>query len=243
LRTLTIFVVLICLPIGILAQTIILVVEEWPPYEFTKDGQAMGTDVEILEEVCRRLGLTPQFRFVPWARALKEVQDGKADAIFSAAYLEERAQFLYYPETPLNEERNVFFVRKDSLLHVSGLDNLDGLKIGVVRGNFYGQAFDAYTGAEKIGATDQIALFRLLVNDRVDLIVTADLVGATVAKEMGIVEQVKALDYVVYEEPLYVGFSKAKGPQAQKMAEDFDRILKQLKEEGASDRIFRKYRE
>ena len=57
-------------------QTITVVFEEWPPYEYTQGNKVVGIDTEVLEEACRRIGVTPQFRSLPWARALKQVKVG-----------------------------------------------------------------------------------------------------------------------------------------------------------------------
>lgn len=45
-------------PRGMGAQTLTVVFEEWPPYQFTSDGKVIGTDTDVLEEAGRRLGLT-----------------------------------------------------------------------------------------------------------------------------------------------------------------------------------------
>jgi polar amino acid transport system substrate-binding protein len=94
--------------IEVFAQTLTVVFKEWPPYQFTFNGKVVGTDTEILEEVGLKLGITFQFKSMPWARALKEVQDGAVDAIFSLGKTKERAKFLYYPGTPINTMRIVF---------------------------------------------------------------------------------------------------------------------------------------
>ncbi len=229
------------IPATLSAQTIKIVFEEWPPYQFTQNDKVVGTDTEIVEAVCQRLGISPQFRSVPWARALQEIRDGQADAIFSLAYTDERNEFLIYPDHPINTMQTVLFVKKENPLEVSRLHDLDGLRISVVRDNFYGEEFGAYTGASKIPTSDQKTQFKLLINNRVDVVVSDKLVGKQVAQESGYDDQIKTLDYVVTKEFLYIGFSKAKGEVSQELAQQFSDVLMQLHEEGIIDRILQTY--
>ena len=37
-------------------QTLTVVFEEWPPYQYTQDGKVIGIDTEVLEEAFRRMG-------------------------------------------------------------------------------------------------------------------------------------------------------------------------------------------
>jgi len=82
----------------------------------------------------------------------------------------------------------------------------------------------------------------MLLAKRFDLLISNDLVGMSMVKELGIAEQVNMSEYVVAEEPLYIGFSKAKGTQAQRWATEFSRVFAQLKAEGLIEAVLRKYR-
>ena len=214
------------------AETLTVVFEEWPPYEYTSEGKIAGTDVAILEEAGRRLGINFQFKSMLWAKALEEVQDGTADAIFSLGITEERAKFLYYPDTPINVMRIVFFALKDNPVKVSSLQDLKGLNVGIVKANYYGKDFDAARGFKRTICSEHKEQFKMLLAKRFDLLISPYLVGTSVAKELGISDQVRMLEYVVAEEPLYIGFSKKKGTQAQISAAKFSQVFKQMQKEG-----------
>jgi polar amino acid transport system substrate-binding protein len=83
----------------------------------------------------------------------------------------------------------------------------------------------------------------MLLAKRFDVLISYDLVGMSVAKDLGLSDRVNILKYAGAEEPLYVGFSKAKGTQAQNWATEFSRIFKQLKDEGFIDVVLQKYRQ
>jgi polar amino acid transport system substrate-binding protein len=222
----------ICSGVRADAETLTVVFEEWPPYQYTSEGKVTGTDVAILEEAGRRLGINFQFKSMLWAKALEEVQDGTADAIFSLGITGERAKFLYYPDTPINVMRIVFFALKENPVKVSSLQDLKGLNVGIVKANYYGKDLDAAHGFKRTICSEHKEQFKMLLAKRFDLLISPDLVGTSVAKELGIADQVRMLEYVVAEEPLYIGFSKKKGTQAQLLATKFSQIFKQMQKEG-----------
>ena len=221
-------------------QTITIVFEEWPPYQYTKDDKVIGIDTEVVEEACRRMGITPKFRSLPWARALEEVKEGDADAIFSIGYPDQHP-FLYFPETPISAQRSVLFVRKDSTLQVKDIRDLEGKTVGVVQDNFYGDLFDTNQKILRDASSNQKMVFDKLLAERYEVMITFDLVGLFLIKENQIADQVKMLDYIVDDQPTYVGFSKAKGAQAEQLAKQLSTVLEQLRQEGVLETVRNKY--
>ena len=221
-------------------QTLTVVFEEWPPYEYTQGDKVVGIDTEVLEEACRRMGVTPQFLSLPWARALKQVEDGDADAIFSIGYPAQHP-FLVFPETPISAQRSVLFTRKDSTLQVKSIQDLEGKTVGMVRDNFYGDLFDKNQKIVRDESSSQAMVFDKLLAERDDVLITFELVGLFLVKEKQIGEQVKMLDFIIDDQPTYVGFSKAKGAQAEALAKQLSDVLKELQQEGVIDAIRNKY--
>jgi len=113
--------------------------------------------------------------------------------------------------------------------------------VGVVRGNFYGDVFDKNPKIIRDEASDQYMIFNKLLAKRYDIMISFDLVGLYIAKEKNIADQVKMLDYVIDDQPTYVGFSKAKGDGAKQLAEKLSVTLEQLRKEGFMDKIRKKY--
>jgi polar amino acid transport system substrate-binding protein len=60
---------------------------------------------------------------MPWARALKEVQDIKINALLGARYSEERALFLVYPNSPIMTFKTLLFKRKDDNIDLDDVNN------------------------------------------------------------------------------------------------------------------------
>lgn len=70
----------------------------WYPYTFVQDGRAKGIHIEIAEKAIINLNYRVTFYPKPWKRSLEDIKNGEYDAIVSASYKPDRAQYLIYPE-------------------------------------------------------------------------------------------------------------------------------------------------
>ncbi|CCQ11815.1 hypothetical protein PALB_27160 [Pseudoalteromonas luteoviolacea B = ATCC 29581] len=164
--------------------TLKLVTLNWPPYidqHLCNQGWVFQLTVAIFDHA----GYSLEIEFLPWARAVREAELGKADVLFPEYYIEEQAP-----------SDNILGLSRDSLLHLSShfpggaihlikrarydfsfdgnLEQLENRLIGVVRGYQNTPEFDALMDTGKLNtieAVDDFQLIKLLMNERVDLIV------------------------------------------------------------------------
>ena len=52
-----------------------------PPFEYASNGQRIGFEVDLMNEIARRLALTPVFVDTEWETILQQMQAGQYDAI------------------------------------------------------------------------------------------------------------------------------------------------------------------
>lgn len=201
------------------AETIVLVFDSLPPYEYLENGVAKGLNVDIIKSVCKKLGVTPVFREYPWSRAMHMVKNGEADAIFSLYKTKEREEFLLYPTLPLNDETNVIIVPKESTLRAGSLDDMKKWRVGVVQDYSYGEKFDNYAAIFKEASTDNEQLLRKLEGGRLDAVI----INKKVFFNLKADEKFKII-YTVNTEALYIAFSK-KSKKAQRLVGQFSRHL------------------
>jgi polar amino acid transport system substrate-binding protein len=238
--TLSLTAALLALPAAALAEKFVFVTTTWEPYIIFEKGEASGVDVDIIRELCKRLGFEPEIQILPWKRALMNVKEGKADAIFTPRYTEERAEFMYYPSEPLHIEKTVIVARKGSGMKITELDDLKDKVVGVVRGYAYDPEFDKYEGFKRKDLSkDDKQLVKKFANSRIPLIASSDEgVSKYLCRHAGVeVETV----YVLNETPSYIGFSRTLGEKGKTLAEKFSQALRKLKEEGAVQKIESKY--
>ncbi|MDM8552407.1 transporter substrate-binding domain-containing protein [Desulfobacterales bacterium HSG2] len=233
-------IILLLFSANAMAEKLVFVTCEFPPLGFMKDGQPAGSQVEIVHEICNRLGLAAEIQVLPWKRAMMYAETGRAHAIFAAIRTKERNVFLYYPSEPLCFERAVILARKGSGIKVNSLDDLKGKGVYVVGGYAYTPEFDNHQGIKRVVCYDDKEVVKRLAKGHFHLAAGADEVTIKYfCKQVGFEAETV---YVLNENPCYLAFSKkGTGPKAKSLAEKFSRTLRQLREEGVIRKIESKY--
>lgn len=246
--TLTIFVVLL-FSFGSITHTsakefIKLAVDIWLPYENIGNKDVPGFSTEVVTNVLNEMGVKWDLREYPWARALKEVFEGRRDALFTAFWTEERARYVYYPKEPLAKERWLFFVRRKDTEHLSfvSYDEIKNRRIGVLRGASVSEEFwkfvKKYSNYEA-AKTDDLN-FKKLVKGRIDYVVTSYSNGIELARQMGISDQIAFLPSpIISEDDLYIIFSKKS--VSPSFVDAFSDALRSFKKSDQFRAIYRKY--
>jgi len=234
------FVMMMLLPVQAFAEKVVFAtLENLPPKVYKENDKIMGTYVDIIREVCKRLNIEPEFRLLSWERAVRDVKKGEADAIFPPIRTEERLEFLYFPSEAMTIKKTAVFAKKGSGIKANGLSDLKDKIIGV--NNYsYGAAFDNYNGLIKQYYRDIKELVQVLNIGRAELVVAADEPFNFFSKQLGLSGNFEIV-YVLSEEKSYVAFSKAIGKKGEELADKFSQILSILKNEGVIKSIEDKY--
>jgi polar amino acid transport system substrate-binding protein len=216
----------------------------FPPLEFkSSSGDADGAAVEIVRRVMNDLGHTVEIKVYPWVRSLNMVQEGKADAIFTAYKNAERETFLDYSNKVLVDQVVSLYIKKGSPRTFNGdLKALKDFTIGTLNTVSYGKAFDeAKTSVplktQRVEVLDHS--FKKLALGRIDYVVSNRYSADVVIKRLKIMNEVTELPHPVEVTPSYIGFSKKRG--LTKLRDDFDKQLEKLKLTSVYDDVMKKY--
>ncbi len=71
-----------------------------PPFEYVADGQRVGFEVDLMNEIAARLSLTAVFVDTEWEKILQEMQDGRYDCIVGGITITAERQRLLAWSTP-----------------------------------------------------------------------------------------------------------------------------------------------
>ena len=225
-----------------MAETLEFVFSDFPPFEYIENGSAAGINKEIVEEACRRLGMTPVFIQLPWKRALEYAKDGSADAVFSLFINDERVKYYNFPEENINTVRMVLITNRESDIEINSMEDMKGKTVGVYLGSSYGREFDAAGQILKEPATTNESLLRKQAANRTDFAIIDERMAKYWCKKIGMEDRFRILSFTVTENPTYIGFSEAKEKMHGKcIAERFSAVLKEMKNEGYIEKINKKY--
>lgn len=232
------FVIFSCFQSSVKAEEICMTSCDWAPYT-AENLKNYGFTAEIIKAALKQVGYTVTFKFFPWKRALKTVLGGKCDAVFSAYYSAERAE-KYALSDPYIEGGIYLCTLKDKNIEYKTLKDLAPYNIGVVLGYANTDEFDSADYLKKDPAPSDLLNLKKLIKGRTDLIVIDKYVALHNLKNSpyleGDLRSIKFLEPPLKVMPVHAMFSKAI-PGYEKKVSDFNKGLKEIKENGTLDKI------
>lgn len=244
-------------------RPLLVVGEEFPPFEFVQDERVVGIDIDIATLIFQKMQISVEFQIMPWKRAWKIVEDGEADAVLSTSRKEAREPYVWYPQENMWVSEYVFFVNKAQVqLDFKGYSTATEkkLKIGVINGNSYDASFweafpnqdgskvfqgdlaTSVLNAQLEGAIDAKTNFRKLEKGHIDLFPADKIVGVYTAKLLGLQDQISFYETILYSKGYPMPFVKnSKYPGLQQIAEQYEQELKALKQSGEYQKILDKW--
>ena len=216
---------------------------DYAPYEFVDDaGKITGFDVELMEEIAKRMGVELVWTDMPFDSLIAAVQEGKIDMSISCFnYSEERDAQVDFSDAYYTSE-DAFLVTEAFTGTITDPLQVAQYKIGVQSGTVQ----DDWVTTELIDAglmpesnlsryerVDQAALD--LQSGRIDVLV-ADSVPAK-----AIIQQTGSLK-IIYDGMLYTGPINIVLPEGDTaLREEINKIIKELQGEGFIDALAVKY--
>lgn len=224
-------------------------IEPYGVYMFIgADGKAAGVDVDLVQAIADELGCVASFPKMPWARALLELEHGRLDVGTSASRTPERERFARF-SAPYRQAQMGIYVRKGetgryALDGLSGITDA-GLRLGVMRGFYYGPEFEALMADPAFARQVDIAVdyetnIRKLLHGRIDGFLVDDIgvmVGALA--DYGAEDQVEQHPVFLAGDEFHLMFSK-KSVSADLVAR-IDEVLARMETDGRLRHIMDKY--
>lgn len=196
---------------------------EWAPYTgaaLPGQGAVSATIVEALKASGQRV----EVQFFPWSRAVRLVDSDPAYVGFFPAYYsrERAARYLY--SDPVGRSHVVFLERTENPVKWTTYEDLQGRRIGVVRGFVNTEELDARIASKVLlseEAPDDRSNILKLVAGRIDLAVVDQQVYThlvqTDAQLARVAAQLQTNPKVLETKNLYVCFQRSsKGEAAQR---------------------------
>ncbi len=171
------------------------------PFSFDEGGEIVGFDVDIANEIAKRIDREPVMQSpVPFDTLIQGLKAGKYDALVAShgitAEREEQVDFT----TPYYRSGAQIFVAEGTT-DIAGPDDLDGAKIGVVKASTYLDLAKGLTDEGNVTTYDSdVVALQDLVTGRVDAVITDKLVGFMARNDSGL--EIEAVGDVLQEDEM-----------------------------------------
>ena len=223
--------------------------EPYAPFTFAdEDGEATGADIDLIKAIADEIGCSVELVELPWARIVKEVEQGTLDVSTSTSWTPEREQWALFSE-PYRESATAIYVRRGEIPRFALQELADvpaqKLRLGVIVDYYYGEALaeaarDPEFAAWIDAAPDYATNIRKLVSGRIDGFLVEDIaVMEAELERMGMGERVERYPLRIPGERLRFMFSR-KTVEPDTVAK-VDAAVAEMRADGRLDAIRAKY--
>lgn len=206
--------------------------ENYAPYsDVALPGNGFANDLTV--QIMKAAGYEVSVLVLPWVRALDGTEAGTFDILPSAWYTEERAQMLLFSE-PIAMSRLVFVKPADSPFEFHTLQDLAGLRVGIVSGYTYEPEFLASPLFQRLAVSDVLQNLRRVATRHIDLTLDDELTLRFIihSRAPELAPVLAMTRGVLAEQGLFVTFSKQR-PNAAKLLADFNAGLARMRADGS----------
>ncbi|KIV55241.1 ABC transporter substrate-binding protein [Aneurinibacillus migulanus] len=205
----------------------------YKPFNFKKDGQLTGFDVEIGNEIAKRMGLKPKPVTNPWETIIQGLKGNKYDAIIgSMSITPERAAQVDFTDPYYISGAQIFVSESNNT--ITSKEDLKDKTIGVVQSSTFKDLATKYTSKVKSFPSDVYAL-QDLPPGRLDAVITDKMVGINAINEQNV--KLKTVGELLYEDKIGMAVNKGNTELLNQM----NKALADMIQDGTYEKISMKW--
>lgn len=227
----------VLLPVTLAAQPVEISFDAAnPPFMYSQSGKPAGLYPALVSAAFRNMRTDVILQARPWSRVIPELDKGLAGAGGLYKTIERERRFDY--SEPLYIEKILVFYHKARPVSFATLEDLRGLRIGVIRGWSYGDAFDLARQNQHFSVEETAAdelNFRKLSLQRLDVVLAIAESGMPQLKKF---DTLAVAATPLMENPTYLAFAKSARQQA--LLQAFNRALKAMRANGEYELILKR---
>ncbi len=233
------------------AEILTFSVDDYCPYYCKGDGQAIresnpGFVIDILEQAFKPKDYQLKYVTRPWERGIKEVREGKFNALIIAAKGD--APKLVFPENEQGRSVGCYYTQADNPWQFTDMTSLKGKKLGLVKGYEYYEPLNTFLMKNindsniryLSGQTVMARILNMINLGRLDLTMEDANVADHLILQLGMVGKIKKSTCAKGELDFFVAFSPAKF-NSKKHAEILSKAMDTFRRNGQLKKILEKY--
>lgn len=153
----------------------------WAPWTYHNEAdELVGYDVEIAQKIAEKLGVSVNFVEGEWDGLLAGLDDGRYDIMVNGVGIAPDREEKYNFSTPYAYNRTAVLVRSD-YDEIQSMEDLNGKRTANTISSTYAAIAEQY-GATVTGVDDLNQTIELLLSDRIDATLNAEVVFADYQK-------------------------------------------------------------
>ena len=209
----------------------------YPPFESERDGQPVGFDIDLMDEIGRRAGFTPEYQNVTFDGIIGGLANNQYDVAISAMTITpERAERIDFSDPYFNADQSLLVPSDSGIGSVGEIGNATvGVQLGTtgeIKANEFEERGDI-TGEIRTFDTIEDA-FAALNNGQIDAIIN-DL-PVSQDEVNGSDGALEIVEVIATGEQYGIAL-----PKDSELRQDMNEALAEIKEDGTYEEIYKKW--
>jgi polar amino acid transport system substrate-binding protein len=170
-------------------QTIQILTEDYPPYNYMEKGQVTGFSTKIVEQVFLKAGIQGKPKLYPWARAYEMVLEKENTLIYTITRNSERENLFKWVGPLASRAIFLFNQKKRKDIEINSLEDAKKYIIGVTRDDGFSislmkKGFEIGKNIYPVSKEEQN--IEKLFTGRIDLVGNVELYMGYIVKSLGL---------------------------------------------------------
>ena len=205
----------------------------YAPFEFGREPDYQGFDVDIVNEVAKRIDLEATFVKTPFDPIFRNLAQGRFDMVASAATITPEREKTVDFSVPYFPADQSLMVKRGS--DIKSTDDLEGKRVGAQVGTTGADYAKDKVNAETVRTYDLIDdAFNALQTGQVDAVINDFPVSKYAERSK---EDLQVVQRIPTGERYGLGFNK----DDAKLREEVNKALNEMKDDGTYTRIYKKW--
>lgn len=207
----------------------------YPPFNYQDEKKEfVGFDVDISNEIAKRMGVKTEFIATPWEALIGGLQADKFDIVISQMSItDERKKSVDFTD-PYVITGGVLITRQETI-DITKLENLKGKKVGVGTGTTFEKVARSIEGSDVRTYKSAGEYFADLQNKRLDVIINDNMVAGYRIKQNNL--PLKIASGLVNKDIIGMAIKK----ENQDFLNIVNKTLGEIKKDGTYEQLFMKW--
>jgi len=203
----------------IFAKKFTVGIDNWTPFVYFENGEPKGLTVTTFKKLAKELNYDIEFKYIPWSRALKMMENGEIDAMGNLSFSEKRAKFIKYTNPPFYKLKIRFYTLIDSDVEIKKHEDLRKYIFLAGHNYVYYPEFDNDKNIKKEFIMDRISngvvidaaevMANMLIKKRVKILISANSIMDHIITKLSLEKTIKKIDYAPSSMDFqYIGISR-----------------------------------
>ena len=217
---------------------LLFLTEEYAPMNFSKKGKAKGMAVDVVNAICKELGIKSEIKVQIWKEAYHTALNTSNVILFSTTKINLREDKFYWLKPSIMKYKEYFYEKRGRNITMKKLEDAKRYKIGTTTEFSSEQYLESKGFTNLVSFSTQEETMQALIDGTVDLVVFASFRAEVLTKYFDYSISDILPVYKIRDAHLYITISKG---TSEKIVREWQDAFDTIREDKTYFKIYKKW--